>query len=154
MTDNNHPIIPPQELMQQWLGNYFGNVFNGELSDLEKYLVTQASQWGYEKRGADIEYELQKARDEELEACCEWLLNSAVDGAKTLEPYIAADPETFINAFRAARRPKPPSLAEEALKNLSEIRTTFKAAWGGNLIDEPIRRALERLKELEGQDDG
>ena len=145
-----HPITPPPELKQQW----FIEGPHQDYCSSTDYAIAQAARWGYEQRGADIEYELQKARDEELEACCEWLLNSAVDGAKTLEPYIAADPETFINAFRAARRPKPPSLAEEALKNFSEIRTTFKAAWGGNLIDEPIRRALERLKELEGQDDG
>ena len=49
----------------------------------------------------------------------------------------------------SARRPKPPSLAEEALEQLSGIRTAFKAAYGGDLIDEIIRAALERLQELE-----
>jgi hypothetical protein len=125
MTDNNHPIIPPQELMQQWLGNYFGNVFNGELSDLEKYLVTQASQWGYEQRGADIEYELQKARDEELEACCEWLKKGWI-------------PAGISSDLRTARRPL--SLKEQALAVLDDASDRLDAAH-----ENIIRRALEQL---------
>ncbi len=63
--------------------------------------------------------------DQELEACCEWL---------------KADPE-LVNEFRAARRPTPPSLKEQALIALESLqhRTTDP-----NII-EPIRRALEQL---------
>lgn len=43
----------------------------------------------------------------------------------------------------------PPSLAEQALEQLKGIRSVFKAAYGGDLVDDPIRRALERLQELE-----
>jgi hypothetical protein len=133
MTDQ-HPITPPPELVAQIRRDALHRA-DGQ-NDYDLKMIYAAYQAG---------------ADQELEACYEWLLNSAVDGAKTLEPHIAADPETFINAFRAARRPKPPSLAEEALKQLSGIRTAFKAAWGGDLVDEPIRRALERLQELEEQ---
>ena len=133
MTDNNHPITPPDELVEDWW----------EATQKEKpekwvrHLATQAARWGYEQRAANNEAELQKARDEELEACCEWLDFNY--------------PHVCITMLRAARRPKPPSLAEEALKQLSGIRTAFKAAWGGDLVDEPIRCALERLQELEGE---
>jgi hypothetical protein len=80
-------------------------------------IATRAAQWG---------------ADAELEACCEWL----------------QDPDLNVDTykFRAARRPKPPSLKEQALEiiddsiedgpgrvvyALEEIRT--------------IRRALEAL---------
>ena len=52
----------------------------------------------------------------------------------------------------AARRSRPSSLAEEALEQLSSIRTAFKIAYGGDLVDTFIRRALERLQELENND--
>jgi hypothetical protein len=140
MTDNNHPIIPPQELMQQWLRNYFGTVFNGELSDLEKYLVTQASQWGYEKRGAVNESELQKARDEELEACCKWLDFNY--------PYVC------ITMLRADRRPEPKSLAEEGYDALDTYIYGNPDSGDKERTYNALRRALKRLQELEGQDDG
>ena len=87
MTTNNHPITPPPELVQQWLGEYFGCTVSGELSDSECYLATQAARWG---------------ADQELDACAKWLSMSCWS-----EP--AKD-------IRAARRPKPPSLKERLSK--------------------------------------
>jgi hypothetical protein len=74
-------------------------------------LARQAAQWG---------------ADQELEACCKWLCTGYADTAEHL---------------RAARRPKPPSLKEEALNALESLqqRTTDP-----NII-EPLRRALEAL---------
>jgi hypothetical protein len=65
--------------------------------------------------------------DQELEACCEWL---------------KADPE-LVDEFRAARRPKPPSLKKQALIALESLqhRTTDP-----NIV-EPLRRALEQLND-------
>jgi hypothetical protein len=82
MTDNNHPITPPSELVQQWLGNHFGTTVRGEVSDVELAIATQAARWG---------------SDQELEACCKWL--------PKLPPWSADD-------LRRHRRPKPPSLKE------------------------------------------
>ena len=45
--------------------------------------------------------------DQELEACCKWLAEET--------------PEPYINALRAARRPKPPSLKEQALEALKHV---------------------------------
>jgi hypothetical protein len=51
-------------------------------------IAEQAAQWG---------------ADQELEACCELLLQQGFD---------------FVDDLRAARRPKPPSLKEQALEAL------------------------------------
>lgn len=64
--------------------------------------------------------------DQELEACCEW--TAIVGGA---------------DALRAARRPKPPSLKEQAL----ELVNRSKSAISVLRLSErnTIRRALEAL---------
>lgn len=82
----------------------------------------------------------QQIADQELEACCEWLCNKDI-----LEPAWA---RSLIDAYRAARRPKPPSLAEQALMLLDDASTRLDAAH-----ENTIRRALERLQELEGGND-
>ena len=48
MTENNHPITPPPELVEEW----------ATAAAHEFDIATQAAQWG---------------SDQELEACCEWL---------------------------------------------------------------------------------
>ena len=61
--------------------------------------------------------------DQELEACCEW--TAIVGGAE---------------ALRAARRPKPPSLKEQALAILDDCSDRLDGAH-----ENIIRRALEQL---------
>lgn len=76
-------------------------------------LATQAAQWG---------------ADQELEACCDWL----------------QDPDLNVDTYklRAARRPKPPSLKEQALAVLDHT----PKGWGLAEVDlDTIRRALEQL---------
>lgn len=46
---SDHPITPSPELVQQWLGEFFGCNVSGELSDSERYLATQAANWGYQQ---------------------------------------------------------------------------------------------------------
>ena len=65
--------------------------------------------------------------DQELEACCEWLGSGGYAGT--------------CFALRAARRPKPPSLKEEALKALDDISIASFEQDAANVI----RRALEQL---------
>ena len=76
------------------------------------YFATWAAQWG---------------ADQELEACCEWLEQKGF---------------AFVDELRAARHPKPPSLAEEALETLKYP----KDLWSEAEVD-TIRRALEALPE-------
>ena len=114
-----HPITPPPELLQQWAVDYWGNP--GEsIGKGEKYIATQAARWG---------------ADQELEASCEWIAANSLHGAES----------DLLKDLRATRRPKPPSLAEQAL-------IAHRRIWdeGINHTDcGLILRALERLQELE-----
>ena len=86
-----HPITPPPELVEDWI-------------EIAKplpqrppnpgELATLAARWG---------------ADQELEACCEWFQ----EFYKT-ESWVKHD----LKHFRDARRPKPPSLKEQALQAL------------------------------------
>ena len=105
MTDNNHPITPPPELVQQWMQEASGQPPGPDA----RVIATLAARWG---------------ADQELEACCEWL-----------EDHDCDDPQEVAKRLRAARRPKPLSLKEQALLLCNDY------------IDPEgiIRRALESL---------
>jgi hypothetical protein len=81
--------------------------------NIEPFIATRAAQWG---------------ADQELEACCE--LTRDNDG------YDAA------LALRAERRPKPPSLKEQALIHFDFYAASFETSGGDSDL---IRRALEQL---------
>jgi hypothetical protein len=80
-------------------------------------VCAKAAQWG---------------ADQELEACCGLLIQQGFD---------------VVDYLCAARRPKPPSLAEQALALISHDpeNQPFLSEKGIAII----RRALERLQELE-----
>jgi len=111
MTDQ-HSITPPPYLVQQWRHSWLPN--HGEFVD---YVATQASQWG---------------ADQELEACCEWLVS---EGWFKYEHKVVED-------LRAARRPKPPTLKEQAL---DELHISFDRGYLKEGAADTIRRALEQL---------
>ena len=114
MTDQQHPITPPPELVQQWLKEFYGAKLQ-YVADASIYLATRASAWG---------------SDQELEACCEWLHDTCVE-----------DPEDIVPELCAARRPKPLSLKEQALKALDDISiASFEQDAAST-----IRQALESL---------
>jgi hypothetical protein len=83
----------------------------------DQAVFTMAAQWG---------------ADQELEACCEWL-ECNYNYPQVNHP------------LRGARRPKPPSLKEQALEQLDGIATCFRATHMGDLVCDKIRRALEAL---------
>ena len=126
MTDQ-HLITPPRELKQKWHEEAAHRQYS--VSETEDHLFEQAAQWGYDQRGEVNEAKLQQARDEELEACCEWLRHEYGYG------------EELALKLRAARRPKPPSLKESALNALEHILRHSQTDHGANTI----RRALEAL---------
>ena len=103
MTEHQHPITPPFELVEQWI----------EQCLTSRQLAAMAFQAG---------------ADHELEACCEWL--------------VANDWKAVHKYLRAARRPKPPSLKEQALAVIenSEICDHLSPEHAAIL-----RRALEQL---------
>jgi len=120
---NQHPITPPPELVQQWGhdANLSGVPYDDEIGHwaYEQYIATRAAQWG---------------ADQELEACCEWL---------KLEGH-----EYEHEALLAARRPKPPSLKEQALQELTWVAEHLEMPLHNycNAIH-IIHRALEALPE-------
>ena len=122
-----HPLTPPLELVQQWLGEFFGCTVSGELSDSERFLANRAAQWG---------------ADQELEACL-----------RLVEIDAGEDAYDFSRYIRAARRPKPPSLKKQALAILAGV--AVHELYGGATTDNrlsaddmiTIRRALEALPE-------
>ena len=82
---------------------------------LAQALATQAARWG---------------ADQELEACVEWIKDQH-------ESWVLSD-------LRAARRPKPPSLKQQALETLRQIPIDPEAGVSSVELD-TIRRALEAL---------
>ena len=99
MTDQQHPITPPPELVQQWRKS--GPADAAVNNAYEQHIANQAARWG---------------SDQELEACCEWL-----------DQYVPRYPEWSAN-FRAARRPQPPSLKELALAKLEAMERLWEAS--------------------------
>jgi hypothetical protein len=71
--------------------------------------------------------------DQELEACCEWL---------HAEMLLA--PIEWGNRLHSARRPKPPTLKEQAQAELKRLIALIPTE-GAIAMAEPIRRALEQL---------
>jgi hypothetical protein len=80
--------------------------------EMDDYIAVRAALWG---------------ADQELEACCEWLDERAVLNGAT--------------ALRAARRPKPPTLKEQALEQLR----TLQQCGAGHRDTDKILQALEAL---------
>ena len=109
-----HPITPPPELVEKWIELTRSNDCIGAYPQNYEHLVaTQAARWG---------------ADQELEACCEWFSkNYGIPSSQ----------------LRAARRPKPPSLKEQALALIQSVEASddSAASWDFSVI----RRALEAL---------
>jgi hypothetical protein len=85
-------------------------------SSLCQWLATQAANWG---------------ADQELEACCEFMQHEDFHG--------------FARELRAARRPKPPILKEQALAALQSINSG--TVDGGKYMEimSILQKALEQL---------
>jgi hypothetical protein len=121
MTDNQqHPITPPPELVQQWIGDYYGCPVSGELAGVETAIATRAAQWG---------------ADQQLAEDAKWLDHNALN-----EPHLRITP--VGESLKEAMRPKPPSLKEQALWELVD-------AYNLGQIDDStydtIRKALKAL---------
>jgi hypothetical protein len=93
MTDRQHPITPPPELVQQWGhdANLLGVPHNDENWAYEQHIANRAAQWG---------------ADQELEACCDLLTHEWGNG--------------HGDRLHRLRHPKPPSLKEQALDRCND----------------------------------
>jgi hypothetical protein len=121
----DHPVKVPAELVKEWMAELYGTpTFIGEVTT---GLADRAAQWGWDQR----EPELQERADQELEACIKWF-DAHIPGY-----------ELVADRLRAARRPKPPTLAEQGMEALD------KGCFPSNDEIATIRVALNRLAELE-----
>jgi hypothetical protein len=87
-----HPITPSIEMVKQWSDRWHSAKDND--FDVVLFVAIEAARWG---------------ADQELEACCKWLHWQNLATHPDLIPSLCAD-----------RRPKPPSLKEQALAALAE----------------------------------
>jgi hypothetical protein len=109
MIEQNYPITPPPELVEQWMTEAHDQPPGPDA----RVIATQAARWG---------------ADQELEACVKWLKEQRW--------------EALAIHLRAARRPKPPSLKEQALALVEQ----HEDGWRPSPKDwDTIRRALEQL---------
>ena len=112
-----HPITPPDKLRQLW-AQQAQRMDPRDPVAWQEHVANQAARWG---------------ADTELEACAKWIEDCG---------YHPSVPEDF----RAARRPKPPSLKEQALMALED----GDIGPGASLTPVEvciIRRALEQLSD-------
>jgi len=124
----SHAIQVPQEFVRKlWLKFRNGSTLSIDSAVSWSEIVACAAQWGWDQR----EPELQERADQEVDACCEWLTDQGYGPTS--------------ERLRAARRPKPPTLAEQGMEALN------KGCFPSNDEIATIRVALNRLKELENQ---
>jgi hypothetical protein len=124
VTEQQHPITPPPELVEKWANDSVPRGADAISRDWEIAFATRAAAWGV---------------DQELEACVEYLMRCA-----------QWEPED-VEELRAARRPKPPSLKQQALEAMQEMQIEPCVIHGTNVNAalqakyDIIRRALEQL---------
>ena len=115
---DNHLITSPPELLAQWEDDILDSQDNVD------YVLDCAWKNGF-----------QAGADQELEACCEWLGDAPVVYNDNGDLH----PGSYL---RDARRPKPPTLKEQALLAIDV------AVADGRLspdVSNVVRRALEKL---------
>ena len=116
LTDQQHPITPPPELVEQWY-----DAIDNSSTSWKQELATQAARW---------------SANRELDECVEWMRS-----------HFHGVPQ-WADQLRAARRPQPPSLAEQALEEIQQMEgAMYSADLGCDFT--ATRAALERLQQLE-----
>jgi hypothetical protein len=115
MTNQQHPITPPPELVQQWIEQ---GVNRPPTTDYMTYFATKAARWG---------------ADQELLACGNYLKQCA------------AWEEEDVTEFYDYRRPRPLSLKELALESVKRFEKSGEFFSDQMRELEFIRKALEQL---------
>jgi len=121
---NQYPITPPLVLLQQWWEQ--ADQYQDDPKTYFDYVVTEVAQW---------------AADQELEAC----RMEIIDGAGRVHIDETRERVRLADDIRAARRPKPPSLKQQALEFVDRIEKA-EYIWAKSEF-EILRRALEALPE-------
>jgi hypothetical protein len=127
MTDQLHFITPPQDQVYKWWEEACKRPPSSFFEKLD-HVAVRAAAWGWQQRDASVPGELQEARDEELEECCEWLRQFKPEG------YVLAA------RLRTHRRFKPKSRKQRALDALAQMESQLDTE-----LTTEIRNALEEL---------
>ena len=107
-----HPITPPPELVEQWIESTRSDDCIGAFpADLEQQICVRAAQYG---------------ADQELEACCYYFTRDLR--------------ESLADELRAHRRPKPKSLKEQALDVLEDLSNGIETADSWFLIQSALEQ--------------
>jgi hypothetical protein len=123
----DHPVKVPPELVKEWIND--GPPLY-QPTHFAHFIADRAAQWG---------------ADQELEACIDVLgSQSAWDVLAECTGWKEFRDESE-DILRAARRPKPPSLAEQGMEALQ------LGKFPGTEPIKALRAALNRLAELEAQ---
>lgn len=109
-----HPITLPPELFAEWLAKA-KRLHPGESTG---FIAGEVARLAY-----------QAGADTELEACVEWFRKQGYD-------------ISVHEDLRAARRPKPPSLKEQALLAIDTAVADYRIAAD---VADVVRRALEQI---------
>jgi hypothetical protein len=115
----DHPVKVSPELFTEWLSEAMLE-YDSKPGTVASLVADKAAQWG---------------ADQELEASVNWLIENQ-------------NPR-WAEALRAARRPKPPSLAEQATTALHAIASGANDARDQCHDIATVTAALKRLAELE-----
>ncbi len=124
--ENQHPITPPPELVQQWVAEIWHEGTEVRVALSDEHIATRAAKWG---------------ADQQLEKDAEWLdANALFTNHLTITP--------SGDALRQVMRPKPPSLKKQALAIFKEKPACSKEliAFDTDQVN-IIREALEALPE-------
>ena len=113
--DYKHPITPPEDLAQEWFRKWNCEE-SVEEEDAISYIAARAAQWG---------------ADQELEACMTFVKFH--------------EGESLSRHLRDTRRPKPPTLKEQAFDELDRIPTHDSEGRSVGVDVSILRRALEAL---------
>ena len=117
MIEQQNPITPPPELVEQWECEYHHMTYG---PDLSMFISEKAARWG---------------ADQQLAEDAKWLDHHALN-----EAHLKTIPVGDL--LKEAMRPKPPSLKAQALEALKHA----EEGWRPVPADcEIIRRALESL---------
>jgi hypothetical protein len=119
---NSSPITPPPELVEQWIPAGW-NCSPNTFTTLLMRIADNAALWSHDHCRSEIK----AAADQELEACVEWIAKRS--------PLVSSE-------MQAARRPKPPTLKEQALLELDSLSPSMKTI---GVDTELLRRAIEAL---------
>ena len=131
---------PPDELVQEWRDALWAE--GVPTTPISRELANRAAAWGWEQAMTTLAEREQAAADAELKACCYTLLGH-FRSTTWSNGNTCGNMTAMVSRLRAARRPKPPTMAERGLSVLDTCGDNIHPAH-----EQALRAILLRLQEL------